>query len=295
MLHVAYDDLDNLLKFTTSQPLRRMAVAAVLGALLRLHSTALVITISSPAWAQSRGVAAKLTHRLLASTSSLFITFDGTDTTVHADRRIVIPHAHFRDRFVGYPRGTQVPGRLLWISGGGTEDASPAQLVRDLSTTAVTIHLIRMEPSPSMRTLLSPEPLPSPGSHPSLRHLSDGAYIIELDTCELAVVPATESIEQIQAVFLALSANRPILTLRTDAMAHLADEVGRGWLHLVDQAVSASDVDRTLATLRATPPDGPPKLDGRDLASRHAAYADAFQSAAALSARTRRGRTPPEL
>lgn len=283
VVHVADEDLDDLLKFSARRPVRRLMVALLLLAMLRAGRIALVRSIGPTRPTGEPGMAAAITRRILASATTAFITVDATDSTIPADRRIVIPHAHFRDRFVGYPRAAEIRGRVLWVSGGGNLDDALPSVASDIRSDEIVVHVVwTWSALPPKASSTFPADR-VPGLHARREQLSDGSFVHEIDSSELVVVPATDTREQLQAVFLALSLDRPVLTRRTASMSSLADEVGGGWLHLTETNVGAADIDGTLSTLRRADRTTPPFLDGRDLASTQAAYAAAFRRAAGMA------------
>lgn len=211
----------------------------------------------------------------------MFVGFDQTASSHHDDRFEVVPHAHFRDRFTGYPRGVQVPGRVLCLSSVQVRPHAEALVaaMQAARTPGVTGRLAGSVPADLAERLIAARARRPAQLSLRLEMLSDGAQIQEIDASELVVAPGSETLEEMQVVFLALSLDRPVLTRRTDATVRLADDVGRGWIHLYDGVVTGGDIDAALGSARVAPTLHP-HLTGRELAVVRAAYADLFREAA---------------
>lgn len=279
VVHVAEPNLDLLLGTRGVSPYQRLLSTLALARNLRKHQIALVRTYDG--YTAPRPKADRLSERVLDRMTSLYITVDPSVSTPAPDRTTVIPHPHYRDRFVGYPRGEQVQGRMLCITQGYLPASARGLLAvaRVTSTPGVTLRLAGRATRTLIRSIRSAVAQHSGIVSARLEHLSDGAQVQEIDGAELVVVPRIESMEDLQDVFLALSLDRPVLAPRTAITARLADEVGPGWLHLSDGPMTAEDVDTAFSVLRASDRSDRPNLEGRDLEATHAAYATAFRAA----------------
>jgi beta-1,4-mannosyltransferase len=249
---------------------------------LRRHRIALVRTLYDSDKRGSRRLADRLARRVLDKATTAFTVFDESVSTPAPDRTTVIPHAHFRDRYIGYPRGSQVRGRVLCIAAGelpnNARDLLAIPCVAD--TTGATLRLAGVASNALEADIRS-----ALARHPSLvsarlERLSDGALLTEVDDAELVVVPKVQSLDELQMVYLALSVDRPVVTRLSEQMRLLATSVGPGWVHLSDGPITAQTVDDAFTAFRSPGRSSHPNLDGRDLASTGAAYATVFRMAA---------------
>lgn len=218
----------------------------------------------------------------------MFVGFDETAAPPRSGRFTVIPHAHFRDRFVGYPRAALVPGRVLCMSRtqlGPHVDAT-VRAIHAAQTPGVTGRFAgRVSGGVADRLTALCAQHPAKAST-RLDVMSDGAQVQEIDAAELVLAPGSGSLEHLQVVFLALSLGRAVLVNRTDATARLADDTGEGWVHFYDDVVTGEDIDAALAATRAAPTSRP-RLDGRDLGTVGIAYADMFRHVVTTRRHTR--------
>ena len=85
----------------------------------------------------------RIAFRALDHATRFFIAFDASAYTPDPSKTIVIPHAIFTERYLGYPSFDQVPGRILICSAGPLPQAA-ANLVRVpqvMDTEGVSIRL----------------------------------------------------------------------------------------------------------------------------------------------------------
>ena len=283
VVHVAEPNLDLLLGTRGAGAPQRLLASLALARNLRRHRVALVRTLH-PGIVRRRRRIERLVNRVLDDVTNAYVVFDESAETPDPTRTTVIPHAHFRERFVGYPRGEQVRGRMLCIAGSVLPESARDLLAMARVTNAeeVTLRLAGVAPEAleaSLRSVVARHPAVLSARFESL---SDGARVQEIDSAELVVIPQTDSLEELQLVFVALSRDRPVLTPRTDAMAAVAASVGASWVHLTEGPITAEAVDTAFAALRAAPRQQRPALDGRDLATTRAAYAAVFRHAASV-------------
>jgi hypothetical protein len=287
VVHVAEPNLDLLLGTRGASGYQRLLATLVLARNLRRHRIALVRTLHHPGKRRT-GRAQQLANRALDRATTAFVVLDGMAGSPDARRTAVIPHPHFRDRYVGYPRGGLLRGRMLCVSAGDL----PAQvqgllaIPRITNTEGVTLRLAGTAPRALAESIRSAIARHAGTVSARLERLSDGAQVQEIDSAELVVLPKIETLSDVQIVFLVLSLDRPVLLPRTEAMARLADQVGPGWVILSDGPITAQVVDDAFASLRSNDRAERPALDDRDLATTHAAYAAVFHAAA--SSRRRR-------
>lgn len=247
---------------------------------------AVVRTLSG---ADARGQGGRLrqiANRLLDQVTTSYIVLDEATRTPKGRPVTLIPHAHYRERFLGYPRSAQVPGRLLRIApnlpkGGAT-------YLRNFFLTETPGLSLRVVGKPAagaaggLKGMAARDP-----ERVTLRleTISDGSTVQEVSAAELVLLPKVAEIEDMQVLYLALSLDRPVLVRASELTRRLADRVGPGWITLYEGTLTAEAIDSAVAGLRATPPSGSPQLDGPDLEGAAQMYAKVFREAAAASRR----------
>lgn len=249
---------------------------------LKKHGIALVQTVHGP---EARTTARW--RRILDRATSTFITLDKNTPTPDPRRTVCIPHAHYRDRFLGYPRAEMVQGRVLCLAPDRLERAAqgPLRVFPLVQTPGLTLRLAG-EGDPGLRSDVER------GSDHGQRtvtmrmeRLSDAAMLQELTAAELVVLPAIETLGDENLLFLALSMDRPVMVPSSPALQDLAQEVGPRWVHLHDGPVTAELIDHTMEQLRSLPPAREPMLEDRSIDATARRYAEAFRSAAVSRAR----------
>ena len=195
---------------------------------------------TSPGWLRAR--------RILDAATDIFVAFDHATKTPDPRRTVIVPHAHFRERFIGYPRSAQIRGRVVWMASTESERNAMASL------------------SPPAELL-------------DVSCASDGALVQQITASELVVVPRPESLADLQVLFLALSLDRPVLTRKDEAMVSLAESVGPGWLILDQEPAAAETVTAATVSVRSTERPARPDLDAHDPRVVQAAYGEAYKSA----------------
>lgn len=273
--------LNPLLGPRVSGPKRVLMMAAVAG-LLKRHRIALVRTVHGP---RSAGLIAAASNWILDRVTTSFVVLDEA-TSVPGGRPVtVIPHGHYRDRFLGYPRAEQVPDRVLCIApvAPGRDLEGPVQ---DRTTPSGLPLRVVGDASIELSGLTGEVPV---STEPSTRveRVSDGALVTEMSAAALVVVPRIAELEDLSLVMFALSLDRPVLVPDTVSTQQLSDEVGARWVHRYPGELTAETLDATMQALQTNPPTGRPDLDRRDPGDTSARYAEAFRAAAAKAGRKR--------
>lgn len=283
VVHVAESNLDLLLGTRgATAPQRLLATLALARNLVR-HRIALVRTLDDTHRRGPKRRVGRLARRALDRATAAFVVLDESTYTPDPTRTTMIPHPHYRDRFVGYPRGQQTAGRMLCVSPGNLPAEAQAffALPRLTTTPGATLRLAGVARQSLEEPIRSALARHSATISARLERLSDAAQVQEIDDAELVLVPCVTSLHDLQLVFLALSLDRAVLTPHTEAMARLAEVVGPGWIHLSDGPITAEAVDDAFDSLRDPRRAEHPDLDGRDLATTHGAYAAVFRAATA--------------
>lgn len=197
----------------------------------------------------------------------------------------LIPHGHFREPFGQVPRHQRVAGRVL-LFGRIRPYKGVVELIRAAEGIAFAGVEIRIVGSPTaeMRDQIDSElSKPSRGGAPvtvELRAISDEELVREISEAELVALPYRDAGNgNSGAAMLALSLDRPVLTPRSCLMEHLADEVGEQWIQMMDDEVSATEIESALKRIRELADGATPQFTGRDWPTIAASYADVFKAA----------------
>lgn len=249
--------------------------------LLRVGRIALVRTTLDVRERRPSHGLARAARRLLNRATTTFVVFDASTRTPDAERTRVVAHAHFRDRFIGYPLSEKIPGRVLCLNPSDlSEDVQASFMAIQTATTlGATLRFAGTASEMVESNILTASLRDASRLSWRFEPLSDGAHVQEISSAELVLAPNVDSMERLQGVFLALSLDRPVLTPRTEAMSLLAEEIGPGWVHLSDGAITADAIDDALTLSRDARRPSRPNLDGRDLLSTQAAYSEVFRAA----------------
>lgn len=283
VVHIVDSELEHLLGAPASAPLQRWIASSALARNLRRHRIALVRTLVDVD-SHEHGSLERRARRILDDATTRFVVPDAEMPTPDASRTSVIPHAHFRERFLGFPRHDPTPGRVLIPAVGSLPSHAELLLAapRATRTTGVTVRIVG-EPTPSTQTAVESALARHPHTGSARwERVSDGALVAEITSAELIVLPQVASARDMQMLFVALSVDRPVLTPRTDATARISEEVGTGWIHLAPGPIAPSDIDSALAATRSSARDAQPALGGREPATVRQAYTDVFSDAARL-------------
>jgi beta-1,4-mannosyltransferase len=282
VVHVAQPHLDLLLGTRGASASQRLLATLALARNLRRHRIALVQTLDGMGKRRSSRLVDRVARRVLDRATTRFVVLDEFTITPDPARTTVIPHAHFRDRYAGYPRGERVTGRVLCIAAGSLPSDAAALLAipHVANTPDLSVRLAGIAPPPIEAGIRSVIARHRSVVSARLERLSDGAQVQEIDAAELVVFPRIKSLEDLQTMFLALSLDRPVLTRGTESLERLATVVGPGWIHLCEGPITAEAVDDAFGSLRRSDRASRPELSGRDLATTSTAYADMLRAAA---------------
>lgn len=244
---------------------------------LRRHRIALVLTVSGEEVGRTRSCAEAIIDAAAAARISM-----STVASAPGHEVTVIAHSHLRDRYLGFPRGEAVPGRILITA----HTLFPAEYVA-----AVKVFGVADLPGWNMRIAggVSDDDLGSYlrtlGDHPdsiSLRNeeLSDAARVVEVTEAEIVLIAAPDTYEAQSIMLHALSLDRPVLVEDTPGTQALADEVGASWVRRYSGPLTARSLEAVLHDLRTAPPTEAPHLDAREPNAISAQYAAVMHAAA---------------
>ncbi|MFW2512567.1 hypothetical protein ACNI3K_02195 [Demequina sp. SO4-13] len=265
---------------------KRVAVALAFAARIRSNGIALVRTWHGADANDAGGRSARLANWILNRVTTEFVIVDPSTKVPNGASGTLIPYGHYRERFVGYPRSPQVPGRLLCIA--AHLHTSVERFVRDYVEGDVRETTLRVVGSAGPARAARLREFAETGKDSvstRIERVSDGAMVMEISASELVVLPNAGELDDLHMVFLALSLDRPVLVPDSPLMRSVADSVGAEWVHRSTAPLDPAVAAEVLSSVRTdTPPDGP-SLDGRDREATSAMYADVFRAAAKKTSR----------
>lgn len=273
---VHFYDVDGFLGGVKKTPEERIAAASAIVEDVQKRGIALVRTVLGSR--DQRDQALEMLDRV----TSMFIVLDDVVTTPDPQRTTQIPQAHYRDRFLGYPRYEQIPGRLLCIArtGVGRTAEGPLKIFSVTDTPDLSLRVVGGA-DPTLSNLLSRAIARSRDTVSGrTESLSDAEMIREVDAAELVILPGAASLADIVLLFTVLSLDRPVLLPDSRAARALAAKVGAGWVFCYAGPITAEILDEKVAELRSIDRAPRPHLDGRDLDVTAAAYAAVYQAVA---------------
>ncbi|MFE7506781.1 hypothetical protein [Promicromonospora sp. NPDC057488] len=265
---------------------KRLAKMADFVLQARRRKIAVVRTISGADASGQGGRLRQAANRLLDQVTTSYVVLDETTRAPKGRPVTLIPHAHYRERFLGYPRSAQVPGRLLRISPNLPKGVAPA--LENFFSTETPGLTLRVVGKPAAGAYIGLKGMAARDADKItllLETISEGATVQEVTAAELVLLPKVAEIEDMHVLYTALSLDRPVLVPASDLTRRLAKKVGAGWITLYDGPLTAETIDSAVTSLRATPPAGSPELDAPDLEETVKMYAKVFQDAAAASRR----------
>lgn len=110
-----------------------------------------------------------------------------------------------------------------------------------------------------------------------LSYADDATLAAEIAAATLVVLPY-KAMHNSGALLLALSLDTPVLAPDNEVNRRLAEEVGEGWIHLFEGALTIEDLERALKSA-TNPPPGRPDLSAREWPESAALHAAAFRAA----------------
>ncbi|WP_310537066.1 hypothetical protein [Nesterenkonia flava] len=221
-------------------------------------------------------------HQVLDRATNAFIILDEDTATPDPEITTLIPHAHFRDRFLGYPRGERIQGRVLCVSRTDTARSAeaPLKVFSVVDTADLTLRVVGEE-DPDLEPLIGRAVRRTNGAVSArLETLSEAEIVREIDGAEVVLLPETESLEDLTVLFLVLSLDRPVILPRSSTATALASEVGPGWIQTYEGPLTAEVLDEAVEAVRTAERGERPHLDGRDLETTAREYAEVFRRAA---------------
>lgn len=280
VLHVHWPE--RVVRARGRNPLRRLAVAGASVALLArlaLTGAALVRTEHNPDPHEKGGRWESFLLDLYRRRTTVSVRINPTTAPHPTAVDALVLHGHYRDVFARHPREEQVPGRLLYFGlirdykGVDRLLAAFSGVREDLS-----LRLVGRPQTPAWRALVERAVEADPRVGARLEFVEDADLVAEVTASELVVLPYRE-LHNSGTVLVALSLDRPVLVPATRSTRALAEEVGPGWVHLLEGELTAQVLESTLTAVRSGGRSARPRLEGRDWDRVSAAYAQVLRLA----------------
>ncbi|SDT47372.1 hypothetical protein SAMN04489812_6081 [Microlunatus soli] len=262
---------------------QRRAQALQLVQTLAEHRIALVQTVLPGTADESvHGGPSDDSRMIIDRATDAFIALDDVTATPDPARTTVIPHRHYRDRFVGYPRDAQVPGRLLSVSRAGLARAAqgPLKVFSLTHTPGLSLRVVGdgdfgLDELAARAIARTPETVSA-----RLEHVSDAQLVNQISAAEMVFLPDPASLDDLSTLLLTLSLDRPVVLPSSPTARRLAEQVGTGWVHCLPSPLTAELLDNTITAVRTTPRAPRPDLRGRDADAVAARYAALYRAVA---------------
>ena len=252
VFHVHWPEV--LLRGTTRwRTFGRLVLTLILLARIKLTGRALVRTLHNlrPHEPPTRLQSAIL--RLFDRWTTEYISLTPATLDYGSKPQTVILHGDYRQWYASYRGGPVVPGRLLFFGFirpyKQVEKLLSAFLAAD--DPSLTLNVVGQPQSDALGHALVELASRDPRVTLLLRHASDSQLSHQIAEAELVVLPYSEMINS-GAALLALSLDRPVLLPASPAAERLANEVGPGWVEVIDGDLTGTTVQHALADVRRT-------------------------------------------
>ena len=250
--------------------------ALVLLMLLRVWHKPIVRTLHNVAPHEKAGAFDRWFLRTFDRSTALFVTLNSY-TPIPVNRPVIqIPHGHYRDCFAKFARPAPQMGRILFFG-----QIRPYKRVHTLISAflripeerAVSLRLVGL-PRDDTTSILEAERIDRRISS-RLEYVTDQELIDEISKAELVVLPYAE-MHNSGALLLALSLERPVLTIDSPETRELAAEIGSGWIMTFEGTITPGDLCRSLELIRL-PRATAPHFQGREWDVIGTQYHDAYK------------------
>ncbi|MET4637648.1 glycosyltransferase [Mycetocola sp. 2940] len=263
---------------------KRLAFAALL-LRLRLRGTAVVQTVHNVTAAEGRALDRALIGHLEDLVSLRIRINPATEVPPDVPSEL-IAHGHYRDWFGPMPRRRQVAGRIGYVglikAYKGADDLVAAFLEAHRAEPALSLVVAGQPRDEAIAQKLRGLALADPDISLELSYVRDERLTEIITESEIVVLPYRR-MHNSGAALAALSLDRPVLVPRTPANEALAREVGAGWVHFFDGALSSEALLEAVHTVRERSAGPRPRLDLRDWDQTGADHLRAYQHALHLS------------
>lgn len=272
---VHFHDVDGFLGGRTKTPKERVAAATSIVDHAQKNGVAMVRTVLG-----SSGPQGDPALDILDQVTSRFIVLEDATPTPEAERTTLIPPAHHRGRFLGYPHGEQVRGRLLCIARAGIGRAAegPLRVFSVTDTPGLNLRIVGAA-EPALEPLLQRAVARNRGTVSTRTEtISDAETVREIDAAEMVILPEIQSLTDVTLLFTALSRDRPVLLPDSGAARALSESIGGEWIFRHEGPITAETLDAKVAELRYAMRSPCPHLEGRDLDATAAKYAGVYRA-----------------
>lgn len=205
-------------------------------------------------------------RELLDTVTSRFIVIDDVTATPDPLRTVRIPFADPTPLFVGFPVSEQVTGRLLCLTGGGSNAAIIGALRTAFMTRieGLSVRVVGVDDASLEGEVERASRRPSVPVTTRIEILSDAALLEEITAAEFVLLPELRSLADYQIAMIALAFERPVLTPANAAARALSIDVGAEWVVSLEGTMSAERLDQAIIRARGRSEKSRPRLDDRD-------------------------------
>lgn len=190
-----------------------------------------------------------------------------------------IRHGHYLNWYERFPTAEPTPGRILYVGlirrYKGVEDLVDAFVGSDRAD--LSLHVAGKASSDELIQTLYERARDDARVTIDARFLSDAEMVDAITSSELVVLPYRHMHNSGTALAV-LSLGRAVLLPENEVNRALADEVGRGWVHVYTGTLSTEDIHRAWEASRSR--TGLPDLSARGWDEAASAHLAAFRRAA---------------
>lgn len=204
-----------------------------------------------------------------------WIVLNELSTVPTGTDRALIPHGDYTDWFARYPKSDPTIGRL--VSFGLIRPYKGTELLLEsfahVTTLGASLRIVGKPSTDELRAAVESAAGVDNRISAVLDYVEDSTLALEITAAQLVVLPY-QNMHNSGALLLALSLERPVLVPGTDVTRALANEVGPGWVHLYEGALTTAALDAALA---APAPARTPDLSARKWPQLGLAHIDAYR------------------
>lgn len=203
-----------------------------------------------------------------------------------------IPHGDYRGWFDGMARSEARPGHLAFV--GLVRSYKGIDLLLSAFTQTrgapekLSLAISGNPTSSEIAEQLTSMAADDDRVRLDFRFLTDPELVARITEAELVVLPY-RFMHNSGGALAALSLARPILVPDNELNRRLSREVGEGWVHFFTGDISAAAILEAVRSLRAHPPVGEPRFEGRGWDSTGAEHVAAYLNALGPAGQRNRG------
>lgn len=277
VLHVHWPDVLLRRRRRSARLLARARFALLL---LRLHvrRTPVVRTVHNVDTHEPLGRVDRLLLAALDRRTRTWVVLNG-HTPPRPGRTVLVPHGHYRARYGRQAAQEPVEGRLLYFGLVRPYKGVDGLLEAFSRVTApgASLHVVGAPADAQVREAVARAARADPRVVTVLEHVGDDRLAAEVAQARLVVLPYRE-MHNSGALLLALSLDRPVLVPRNPVTLALSAEVGAGWVHTYEGALTADVLTQALEDARGAR-TASPDLSARDWPALGSAHAQVYRDA----------------